>query len=153
MGSSLVNLTDKLKGINRLGIDSVIIIYLIEKNPKYLQQTIFLAEQITQGKITAISSSLLLTEVLVKPLRDKDSDLVRSYQKILQNSQNFYLVNLTPTIAYQTAELRANYNIKPPDAVHIATAIESGCQAFLTNDRGISRIKEIEILILDDLLD
>jgi predicted nucleic acid-binding protein len=153
MGSSLVNLTDKLKGINRLGIDSVIIIYLIEKNPKYLEQTIFLAEQITQGEITAISSSLLLTEVLVKPLRDKDSDLVSSYQKILQNSQNFYLVNLTPTIAYQTAELRANYNIKPPDAVHIATAIESGCQAFLTNDRGIARVKEIEILILDDLLD
>lgn len=76
-----MNLTDKLKGINRLVIDSVIIIYLIEKNPKYLQQTIFLAEQITQGKITAISSSLLLTEVLVKPLRDKDSEFSKQLSK------------------------------------------------------------------------
>jgi predicted nucleic acid-binding protein len=38
-----------------------------------------------------------------------------------------------------------------PDALHVACAIDTGCDAFLTNDTGIKRVSEIRILILDDL--
>jgi predicted nucleic acid-binding protein len=49
------------------------------------------------------------------------------------------------------AELRARYNLRTPDALHIACAIDTGCDAFLTNDTGIKRVNEIRILVLDDL--
>jgi predicted nucleic acid-binding protein len=38
-----------------------------------------------------------------------------------------------------------------PDALQIATAVESGCEGFLTNDLTIKRIQEIKILVLDEL--
>jgi predicted nucleic acid-binding protein len=41
--------------------------------------------------------------------------------------------------------------MRTPDALHVATAIDAGCDAFLTNDTGIKRVHEIAVLVLDDL--
>jgi predicted nucleic acid-binding protein len=54
-------------------------------------------------------------------------------------------------IADSAARLRARYNLRTPDALHVATAINAGCQAFLTNDNTLKRVTELSILILDDL--
>ena len=61
------------------------------------------------------------------------------------------LISVNKNIARRAAELRAKYNLKTPDALHVATALETHCQAFLTNDMGLKRITEIQILVLDEL--
>jgi predicted nucleic acid-binding protein len=147
-----MNLTDKLENVSRLGIDSGILIYLIEENEKYIDELVKMARKITEGQITAISASLTLTEVLVKPLKNKNIELFDTYHKILRYSTGFDLVNLTPEIATRAAQIRADYNLKPPDAIILATALESNCQAFLTNDKQFQQIKEIDILLLDELV-
>ena len=55
-------------------------------------------------------------------------------------------------VAETAADLRASYNLRTPDALQLATAIVSGCQGFLTNDRGLIRVKTIPVLVLDDLI-
>jgi len=55
------------------------------------------------------------------------------------------------TIAEQAARLRAQYRLRTPDAIHIATAMIAGCDAFLTNDRDLKRVQAIRVLILDEL--
>jgi predicted nucleic acid-binding protein len=50
-----------------------------------------------------------------------------------------------------TLRLRATYNLKTPDALQVAAALHAGCDIFLTNDFGIKRVKEIHVLVLDDL--
>jgi predicted nucleic acid-binding protein len=47
--------------------------------------------------------------------------------------------------------LRARYNLRTPDALHVATRIDATCDAFLTNDAGIKRVIEIAVLVLDEL--
>ena len=61
------------------------------------------------------------------------------------------LIPVTFEIADKAAQLRAQYNLRTPDALHIASAIESGCQALLTNDLGIKRVTELRVLVLDEL--
>lgn len=78
--------------------------------------------------------------------------LIQKYQSILGNSVGFDLIPLSKSIAYQAAELRAKYTLKTPDAIQIATAIQTNCHAFLTNDKGLKRIVELQIWILDDLV-
>ena len=85
------------------------------------------------------------SEVLVQPLRQNDIALVQRYEAILSNSNNFRLENITRPIARRAADLRT------PDSLHVATAIETTCDAFLTNDIGIKRVTEIPILLLDEL--
>jgi len=38
-----------------------------------------------------------------------------------------------------------------PDAFQIAVAIREGCEAFLTNDRRLTRVTDLRVLVLDDL--
>ncbi|MGL5942119.1 MAG: type II toxin-antitoxin system VapC family toxin [Waterburya sp.] len=47
--------------------------------------------------------------------------------------------------------MRVKYNLKLPDALQITTAIETGCDSFLTNDKALKRVTELRILILDEL--
>lgn len=145
-------LKDVLKPNMRVGIDTAPLIYLAEKHPTYFKRMVFIMNAIAIGHISAVSTMLTLTEVLTYPLRIGDKVLIQKYQTILSNSVGFDLIPLSKSIAYKAAELRAKYTLKTPDAIQIATAIQTNCHAFLTNDKGLKRIIELQIWILDDLM-
>lgn len=92
-----------------------------------------------------------MTEVLTRPLKLNNTKLAAEYRDILLYGGQFRLVPVTEGIAETAAQLRARYNLRTPDAIHVATALENGCDAFLTNDKGIQRVAEIRTLVLDDL--
>lgn len=68
------------------------------------------------------------------------------------NSRNLYLKAVSPVTAELSAELRARYRLRTPDALQIAAALEAGCEAFLCNDANLRRITELRVLVLDDLV-
>jgi hypothetical protein len=45
--------------------------------------------------------------------------------------------------------LRARYQIRTPDAIQIAAAIDFGARLFLTNDDRVRRVTEIEVVVLE----
>ena len=55
------------------------------------------------------------------------------------------------SIADSAAALRARYNLRTPDVLHVATAIQTRGDAMLTNDAGIQPVQERTILLLDEL--
>lgn len=52
--------------------------------------------------------------------------------------------------ADKAAQLRASYNLTLTDAFQVAIAILSGCDAFLTNDIELKRIKDIPIIVVSE---
>ena len=42
--------------------------------------------------------------------------------------------------------------LRTPDALQIACALETDCQALLTNDDRLRRVKEMRVVVLDALL-
>ncbi|MFZ2360770.1 MAG: PIN domain-containing protein [Anaerolineae bacterium] len=42
------------------------------------------------------------------------------------------------------------FEIHVPDALQIAAALESGATLFVTNDRRLTKVREIEFLLFDD---
>ncbi len=97
------------------------------------------------------TSVVTLTEVLTKPIQASDARLIQIYREMLLESQNFTLLPITAAIAERAAELRAAYQLKTPDALQIAAALQAGCEGFVTNDRQLQLVKELRIVILDDL--
>jgi len=61
------------------------------------------------------------------------------------------MIDVDGMIAERAADLRARYNLRTPDAIHIATAIVAGCDAFLTNDLALRRVTELRVLTLSTL--
>jgi len=48
--------------------------------------------------------------------------------------------------------LRVAYGLKTPYAIHVATALLNGAQAFVTNDAGLKRVNELDVLVLEDYI-
>lgn len=57
------------------------------------------------------------------------------------------------SIAERAGRLRGRYkDIKTIDAIQIASAIEVGADAFLTNDKKLKKVEEIKVVVLKDYL-
>jgi predicted nucleic acid-binding protein len=146
-----MKLDDALAGVDRLGLDTPPFIYLIERNPAYLNLVREVFRRITDGALTAHSSVITLTEVLTQPYRVGNTALAQRYQRFLLHSRNFSLDLVTADTAEQAAALRARYGLRTPDAVQIATALAAGCAALLTNDARLQRVIDLRVLVLDEL--
>jgi len=146
-----VKISDALEGVQRLYTETAPLIYYVEENPTYVAKMDAIIEAIEDRPIEAISSVITLTEVLTHPLKLGNTRLEREYRDILLHSGGFRLLTITARIAESAAALRARYNLRTPDALHVAAGIDARCDAFLTNDTGIKRVTEIAVLVLDEL--
>lgn len=146
-----MKLPDGLRGIRQLAFDTAPLIYFVERHPSYFDRMLFIMRYVDSGLIAGVASTMALAEVLVQALRAGDKALTERYEAILSKSHNFRLEPVTTMVARQAADLRAHYNLRTPDALHVATAMVAGCDAFLTNDTMLQRVKEIAVLLLDEL--
>ena len=69
-----------------------------------------------------------------------------------QNYPNLIIAALDRPIARRTAELRAEYRLRPADALHVAAWLEQGATAFLSNDRELRRITHLHVWMLEDFV-
>lgn len=146
-----MKIEDALKGIQRLYIETAPLIYYVEENPAFVAKMDAIIDAIEHSSIDAVSSVITLTEVLAQPMKLGNASLEQEYRDILLNSGGFRLLPISAQIAEAAADLRARYNLRTPDALHIAAAINAGCDAFLTNDKDIRRVTEIVVWTLDEL--
>lgn len=136
----------------RLFIDTAPIIYFIEGKHEFKDRLFKIFEGNEKGKFQLQTSVITLTEVLVRPLKLGRKDLARQYESILLNSPFFDIYQIDIVSAITAAELRATHNIKTPDALQIATALNHGADFFLTNDKALKSVNEIEVLLPQDLV-
>ena len=151
--AALTQHNNPLQGVQQLGLDTAPFIYFIERNPIFIDRARAVFRLISAGTITGYSSVITLTEVLTQPLQTNNHAVVAEYRSLLLDSENLFLIPVTPAVAERAAELRATYQLRTPDAIQIAAALETQCDAFLTNDRRLQRVNEIRILVFADLVD
>lgn len=132
-------------------LDTTPLIYFIEGHSSYHGMLKRLFASNDKGNFTFISSCVTLLEVLVQPLRLGRGDLVNQYQKILLQAKGINIFEINNEIAVRAATLRAGYNIKTPDALQIATALEFNANYFLTNDLRLKGVAGIQFITLADL--
>lgn len=148
-----MEIIDKIKKHKFLMIDTAPIIYFIEENPIFAKPVNKIFNFIRNNKsYKAVSSVITLIEVLTQPLKLNRNDLAEQYKDFLLNSTDFIIYNIDTSIALKAAELRAKYNIREPDAIQIATALKNKATIFVTNDKELKKITEIDILLLDDYI-
>lgn len=133
-------------------VDTAIVIYSMERFPNYFPLLEPMWRQSQTSEIQVITSELTLLETLVMPLRNGNTDLIDLYERILLSSE-ISLISINQTILKQAANLRSTTNLKTPDAIHAATAINQNCKIFLTNDAGLRNVPVPLVIVLKDLLD
>ena len=146
-----MHLDQALTGITALGFDTAPLIYLVERHPAYADIVREIIRRVDTGVMAGYSSVVTLTEVLTLPKRLGNAALEQAYRDVLLHSRNFTLMHIDSAIAEEAAALRADYTLRTPDALQMATALHAGCQGFLTNDTALKRIASHRVLVLDEL--
>ncbi|MBV9388745.1 MAG: type II toxin-antitoxin system VapC family toxin [Chroococcidiopsidaceae cyanobacterium CP_BM_ER_R8_30] len=135
-----------------VGLDTAPLIYFIEQNEAYLDLVRAFFQAMSQGDFQVVTSTLTLTEVLVHPLRSGNVELTEQYRDILLDQESLMILPVAVEIAEVAAQLRATQNLRTPDAIQIATAMQGGATFFLTNDIRLATVPGLEVLVLDALL-
>lgn len=129
--------------------DTAPIIYSVEKHIEYwpVMKALWVDSDASQFRL--ITSELTLLETLVQPVRDGKAELAMDYEVFLSD---FSLIPIATSILRTATELRAHLNLKTPDAIHAATALNSGCDYIIANDTAFRRLTNIEVVVLSDLI-
>ncbi|HEU4797730.1 MAG TPA: PIN domain-containing protein [bacterium] len=135
----------------RVGLDTICFIYHLSKHPQYLPVTEELFELIEQGRLAAVTSSLVLVEVLARPQQLGNHAAVESYRVALATFPHLELRRSDIAITEQAADLRARYHLSTPEAIQLATALVDGAEVFIGNSPALRAVREIEVLMLEDL--
>ena len=122
-----MQIEEALAGVSRLFLDTAPVIYFVERNPEFVDR--------------------------VDPIFDRLeflTDLEQVYLNVVTRGDVLFVED-TLAIAHEAARVRFKYNLQLPDALQIAAAIASNCEAFLTNDVQIKRVTELKVLVVSEL--
>ena len=105
-----------------------------------------LFKRIEAGKLRAVISPVTIAEVVAGPLSSGNEILANRYFKVLTSGSHFLVQELTAELSFIAARIRIRYHLKLPDAIQVATAIQTGSSALITHDRDFRGVDEIVIL-------
>ncbi len=130
---TLATLEQSLPPGGRLLLDaSALIAYLDGGEPALSVATHVIDAFIKSGRNGGLISMVSVTEILVRPLRLGAGEA--TVLAFLTTFPNLRLVNVDLFVAQHAAMLRAQHNLKTPDALTIATGIATGTGHLVTND-------------------
>ncbi|MGC8641264.1 MAG: type II toxin-antitoxin system VapC family toxin [Isosphaeraceae bacterium] len=136
-------------------LDTVIVIYAVEGNPADQQRALNHLAALEQAGHRFAINELTLTECLVPVLGPGGGPRMSDFFRFFRGPN---LRTLSPTAATyaRASAIRGGhtYPTIPPaqpkryglaDALHLATAIESGCDVYLTNDNQLANFPDITV--------
>jgi len=129
----------------------MVFIYHLQDHPRYSPLTQLLLEAWEMGRNAGVISVITLLEVLLKPRREGNMEAARDYLELLTTYPNLMIVEVDLQVAELASDLRARYGVRTPDALQVAAALRAGATVFITNDRRLKRVAELEVVLLDEL--
>ena len=98
-----------------------------------------------------VTSPITVEEYSVYHLKNRKFEYIYVFRAFLEDME-FVFNNVDFDTAFLAAQLRAKYQaIKAMDALQLASAIQSHCDVFLTNDKQLRQVQEIKVLLVDEL--
>ena len=136
--------------MSRIFWDTNLFIYLFEGSATFGGHVANLREKMLRRGDQLVTSSLTLGEVLVKPMKEGDTKLVKKYSEVIPQVAVLLPFDEKAAVAY--AQLRGDSGLRAPDAIQLACAASFGVDLFVSNDarlhnrqvRGIQFIVPLE---------
>ena len=125
--------------MSRIYWDTMLFVYWLEDHPQHAARVQQIFDKMEQRRDMLCTSAFTLGELLVGPYKTKSADVGQAIREHFRNSP----MEVLPFDA-QTAEIyariRAEHNVSPADAIHLATAARAEVHLFLTNDQRLHRL-------------
>jgi len=137
----------------RVYFDTAPIVYALENVPHFASVSIPFLRASEDRKLIGFTGAVTLAEMLVKPLRGKNTEYVEVLKTLFASGDIFECVEHSRDSYITAAGLRAEHRYKFVDALHLASAQLLGCQFFVTNDHKFKSTSMIEVICVEDYID
>lgn len=146
------SLIDRMAG-QRAYIDTNVFIYFLSRHPTYFEASARVINACAKSSIFGFTGDAAIAEVMVGAYRQADPTLATRF-KLFFSQRNFLTIAAHDAQTFDAAaQLVAKGGLKFIDALHMATAVQSQCAYFVTNDKGIKPGAQLQVVQLDQLLD
>ena len=125
-------------------VDSNIVIYLVEQPTLFGPQASARVATFAAAGDRIVVSDLTRLECRVHVITMGDSITLAQYDHFFHQAVE-RVMPLTSAVVDRATIIRARHRFKTPDALHLAAALESGCQLFLTNDARLNGFPDLRV--------
>ena len=136
------------ENIKLVCFDTSLFIYFLEKNPQFYDSAREYFSKLEKHSFKAVTTILTLTELLSfrNPIITEDQLVTEFF-----GTPNLTVFDVNRKISIEAARIRRIYGFKLADSIQLATALESGAKAFITNDERLKKFKELKVILLNEL--
>jgi predicted nucleic acid-binding protein len=134
------------------------LLYFLTGEEPYLGILLPLFGRVQRAEASIFISALTEAESLVRAERDRDQE-AREHVHDLLSEEGIYVINTDRRIARRAAAIRGAFmrsggdrKLPIADAIIIATAIETGCDAIVGNDGAWRGKTEIPFVYLEEAI-
>lgn len=142
----------QLRGRRDVVLDTTVWIYLFEDHSRYGPLCEKLLAAVGAGVFSAVVTPITAAEVLVKPVKERRPDIADRYRVALRTQPNVRCVAFDEESGFVAGALRAAYGAPLPDMLQAAAALRAPRPTLVSNDKAMKRIREVDVLLLDDWL-
>ena len=133
-----------------LALDSCTVVYLVEGGSELGRLT---RDRVTHlladAHARAVCSRLARLECRVGPLRRRDHLLVARYDEFFSRAR-VSLLDIDAAVIERATALRAHHGFGVADAIHLASAIDTGADIFLTGDRRLALCPDLHVEVIGE---
>ncbi|HKO48946.1 MAG TPA: PIN domain-containing protein [Polyangiaceae bacterium] len=80
-------------------------------------------------------------------MRDGNRSILERYDTLF-GADRVAVLDVSEQVINRATDLRARHGFKTPNAIHLATALESSAAEFWTGDAALSRCTDIAVTVL-----
>lgn len=119
--------------------DSMLFVYYIEGHPEFGPPVKRIYERMLARQDILCTSILTIGELLTGPEKSGELDTAAAIWQLVRPPHVELIPFDTNTVA-RYAKIRAQNNVKPADAIHLACAATAHVNLFLTNDQRLKKL-------------
>lgn len=131
----------------KIYLDSVVLVYYLDHlGPFQVRAANRLAALHAAGDVMVVSDVVRM-ECRMDPIRKGEAMRLDRFDGFFTHP-DVQFIPITTAVFDRATRIRAIHNHKAVDSIHLAAAVEGGCDIFLTNDLRLSGFPDLMVEIL-----
>lgn len=139
---------DELTASSVVYIDTNIFIYFVEATPKFHSKALTIFEHVARLGATIKTSEITIAECLYQPAQASNTKLISIYEALFENSGEIEMIALNGELAKRAAMKGGLLGLKLVDAIHYISALEAGCNFFVTSDARFKSGPKLKVILV-----
>lgn len=136
-------------------LDASAVIYAVEGVSKWAEavkhelRRLARSDQAASKGLRLAISRLSWLECRVRPLRQRDATTLARFDAFFQH-RDLEWVELSPAVVEHATLLRAEHNLRTPDALQVASCLQLGADAVMvTGDAALQRVPALHLALVN----